>query len=85
MLVAGGLAVLVVRARKTGPARPGRRSGGRSPRAASSTRRGGGPGCASSPRYRLAPGAQHSFDRWFSLRYSYVIEAVAAFCEANRR
>ncbi|GAA1860291.1 alpha/beta hydrolase [Asanoa iriomotensis] len=30
--------------------------------------------------YAELPGAQHTFDLFFSLRYSYVIEAVAAFC-----
>jgi acetyl esterase/lipase len=29
------------------------------------------------------PGGQHAFDLMFALRYSYVIEAVAAFCEAR--
>jgi acetyl esterase/lipase len=35
--------------------------------------------------YAELPGAQHAFDRWFSLRYSYVVEAVTAFAEAHRR
>jgi acetyl esterase/lipase len=30
------------------------------------------------------PGGQHAFDLLFALRYSYVIEAVAAFCDARR-
>ena len=30
------------------------------------------------------PGGQHAFDLLFALRYSYVIEAVAAYCEARR-
>jgi acetyl esterase/lipase len=30
--------------------------------------------------YAELPGAQHTFDLLFSLRYSYVIEAVTAFC-----
>jgi acetyl esterase/lipase len=30
------------------------------------------------------PGGQHAFDLMFALRYSYVIEAVAAFCAARR-
>jgi hypothetical protein len=31
------------------------------------------------------PGAQHAFDLMFALRYSYVVDAVAAFCAARRR
>jgi acetyl esterase/lipase len=31
------------------------------------------------------PGGQHAMDLLFSLRYSYVIEAVTAYCEAKRR
>jgi acetyl esterase/lipase len=34
--------------------------------------------------YAELPGAQHNFDLLFSLRYSYVIEAVGAFCDAQR-
>jgi acetyl esterase/lipase len=30
------------------------------------------------------PGGQHAFDLMFALRYSYVIEAVAMYCEAQR-
>ena len=34
--------------------------------------------------YAELPGAQHTFDLFYSLRYSQVIEAVAAFCERVR-
>jgi acetyl esterase/lipase len=32
-------------------------------------------------RYAELPGAQHTFDLWYSLRYSQVIDAVTAFVE----
>ncbi|WP_433378936.1 alpha/beta hydrolase [Actinoplanes sp. CA-142083] len=36
-------------------------------------------------RYVELPGGQHGFDLYYSLRYSYVIEAVAAFGESVRQ
>ncbi|GAA4255924.1 alpha/beta hydrolase [Dactylosporangium darangshiense] len=34
--------------------------------------------------YAELPGAQHTFDLFYSLRYSHVIDAVTAFCESQR-
>ena len=93
MLDVAGLGLLVRQALATGPAlrtaadfQPGPRAWGRVLFPGIGARPRGVTRVVSTRPVRFAelPGGQHAFDLFFSLRYGYVIEGVAAFCRSLR-